>query len=135
MDRSRALLIAGGAIGVGGLTFVGIRYALRMEVAKTIAVDPMYQRTRQIADASSSLLGFDIGLPQPDELAASLVPLFSTVSPYEAADDIQFNGRRSKYWPKKYRRSDIPPQVEDALMRLMVRVSQSKNEPQAQVAA
>jgi len=126
MERSRALALAGGAIGVGALGFMGMRYALRMKVEQTIAEDPTYQQIRKVADTSIALVGFDIGLPPAQALAHSMVPLFSTVSPYEAADDLSINGRRSKYWPRKYKKSDIPPNVEDALMRLMVRISKSQ---------
>jgi len=126
MERSRALALAGGAIGVGALGFMGMRYALRMKVEQTIAEDPTYQQIRKVADTSIALVGFDIGLPPAQALANSMVPLFSTVSPYEAADDLSINGRRSKYWPRKYKKSDIPPNVEDALMRLMVRISKSQ---------
>jgi hypothetical protein len=45
----------------------------------------------------------DLNLPPPEVLAAAMVPILGTNSPYQAAVDIQRRGRASVYWPAGYR--------------------------------
>ena len=134
MERKRILLIAGGAIGFGGAAFLGTRLLLRSEVAKSIATNPAY-RNISMAGGLTSSLGFNIGLPQPEELAESLVPLFSTISPFEAVEDIKVQGRQSKYWPKARRTSDIPPRLEEFLIAALSSATQEKGRKERRLSA
>jgi len=134
MNRRRVLMIAGGAIGFGGAAFIGTRLLLRSEVAKSIASDPIYQNI-SMAGGLTSTFGFNIGLPQPNELAESLVPLFSTISPFEAVEDIKVRGRESRYWPKAHQTSDIPPQVEDFLISSMSSATQTPGRKERRLSA
>ena len=127
MEPKKIALIALGGLGVAASAFAGSRYLLRNEVQLSIEESEGYSRAL-VASKAMSLVGIDIGLPSPEELAGSLVPIVSTVSPYEAAEDIVVNGRASRFWPEAYRRSDIPPQIEQLLMRVMVNLAQQEDQ-------
>ena len=122
MKTDQILYLAGAGALVGGLAFIGSRAALREQVRQAIVASPAYAQARLVAD-TSGLFGFDLGLPTSDELSRSLVPLFSTASPYEAAEDIQQQGRQSRFWPADYRTSDLPPGLEMAIITVAVAVA------------
>ena len=136
MQRERTLYLGLGILGVGTAAFVGSRIALRRAVTANLQANPYYRQAQTAANIGS-VIGFDLGIPKPEELAESLVPLLSTISPYQAGEDIQRRGRQSRYWPKKYKRSDIPPQVEQMIIAALVSVSQAQDQKQkqAQIAA
>jgi hypothetical protein len=122
MKTDQILYLAGAGALVGGVAFIGIRAALREKVRQAIVGSAAYAQARLVAD-TSGLFGFDIGLPTADELSRSLVPLLSTASPYEAAEDIERQGRQSRFWPVAYRTSDLPPALEMAIITVALAVA------------
>jgi hypothetical protein len=56
-----------------------------------------------LAQQSSGLVGLDLNLPTPLELATAMVPIWSTVMPEEALYDVARRGRESAYWPDTHR--------------------------------
>jgi len=115
MDPQKVLYIAGAGVIAGGSAFVLSRLALREGVRQEIEATDAYAKAQLVAQGLG-LFGVNLGVPTPAELATAIVPLFSTVSPYEAAEDIKRHGRKSKYWPKGYKQSDIPYELEMAII-------------------
>lgn len=122
MKTNQILQLAGAGAIIGGIAFIGSRAALREQVRQAIVASSAYAQARLAADASG-LFGFDLGLPTADELSRSLVPLLSTASPYEAAEDIERQGRQSRFWPENYRTSDLPAGLEMAIITVAVAVA------------
>jgi hypothetical protein len=125
VKTKQVIYIAGAGALAGGLAFVGSRLVLREGVRQKIVASPMYAKARLAADAAA-LVGFDAGLPTADALASAMVPLFSTASPYEAAQDIQQFGRESRFWPPDYKTSSLPYGLEMALITVAVAVAGRK---------
>ena len=123
MKTKQILYVAGAGALAGGIAFVGSRAVLREGVRQAMVDSSAYAKARLAADAAA-LLGFDVGLPTADAMSRAMVPLLSTASPYEAAEDIQRYGRQSRFWPADYRTSDLPPALEMALITVAVEVAQ-----------
>jgi hypothetical protein len=56
-----------------------------------------------IAQGIADLFDMDLNIPPAWRLAETMVPIWSTNSPYEALDGILVDGRESVYWPPEYR--------------------------------
>ena len=123
MKTKQILYVAGAGALVGGIACIGSRAALREGVRQAMVESSAYAKARLAADAAA-LFGFDLGLPTADEMSRAMIPLLSTASPYEAAEDIQRFGRQSRFWPEAYRTSDLPPALEMALITVAVEVAQ-----------
>ena len=123
MTRDQLRLLAIGGAALGGLSFFGVRLAMRKAVYNEIENSSSYKTALTVAGASA-LFGVNLGMPTASEWAEALVPLFGINSPYEAARDIQQYGRQSRYWPAAYRTSDIRPDVEVALINTMVAIAE-----------
>ena len=129
MKTEQILYIAGAGAVAGGMAFTLSRLVIREGVRQKIAGSSAYAKARLIADGLA-LTGFDVGLPTADDLARSLVPIFSTASPYEAGQDITQYGRESKFWPAAYRTSDIPYTLEMALIGAVMIAVDIRNQQQ-----
>lgn len=95
-------LTLGGTALAGVSGWVVYRLYLRQRTYEEIEASGMLQG-RAIAEGIASLLQMDLNLPPASALAKSMVPIWSTVTPDEAFDDILANGRSSQYWPAAYR--------------------------------
>ena len=137
MKTDQILYIAGAGATVGGILFVTSRLALREGVRQSIVASETYVQARLVADAAG-LFGVNLGLPTASDMATAMVPIFSTASPYEAGEDIQRYGRKSRFWPAAYKDSSLPYAVEMALIAVAVavaRTSAQKAEQQGQIAS
>tara|TARA_R100001163_G_C5055810_1_gene192246 strand:+ start:836 stop:1222 length:387 start_codon:yes stop_codon:yes gene_type:complete len=107
MNVKPSVVLGVSAAGLAG--WVGFRLYVRSEVEKYFKT-----KTALPTESSGAFLQDLVGiakatvktranLPSAAELAESMVPIFSTVMPEKAWDDIQARGRDSRYWPAAYR--------------------------------
>ena len=113
MKAGRVVAIAGTAGLAGFIAFIGVRRYIRGEVVRTLRED--YQWDAKLAQFPFSLVAGAMNLPSAEELADSLVPLWSVVGPYAAIEDVLKNGRTSVFWPEKRRAWSVSKQVRDLL--------------------
>jgi hypothetical protein len=88
------------AVGGG---YLGLRAFIRHKVHEALVVEYAYPQLRKKIYQFTQPFGIDIGLPTAEEFAASLVPLVDYATPFAAIDDVLAKGRKSKYWPAKYK--------------------------------
>lgn len=122
MKTEKVLYIAGAGAIAGGLAFIASRLTLREGVRQAIVASATYEQARLVADAAG-LFGVNLGLPTADAMSRAMVPIFSTATPYEAAEDIQTYGRQSRFWPADFKDSSLPYAVEMALIAVAVAVA------------
>lgn len=113
MKAGRIAVTAGALSLAGFVGFVAVRRYIRGEVARTLRED--YQFDEKQAQFPYVLVAEAMNLPSSAELADSLVPLWSTMGPYDAIEDVLKNGRKSAYWPEKRRTLNVPKQARDLL--------------------
>ena len=87
-------------LGVGG--WVALRIHTRNKTALELEEEGVLQQAG-LAQGLADLFNMDLNIPPASRLAETMVPIWSTNSPYEAVDDILINGRESIYWPPDYR--------------------------------
>ena len=90
------------ALGGG---YLGLRAFMRHKVHEALVVEYEYPQLRRKLYQFTEPFGIDIGLPTAEEFAASLVPIVDYATPFAAIDDVLAKGRKSKYWPEKYRKT------------------------------
>ena len=90
------------AVGGG---YLGLRAFMRHKVHEALVVEYEYPQLRKKLYEFTQPFGIDIGLPTAEEFAASLVPIMDYATPFAAIDDVLAKGRKSKYWPKKYKKT------------------------------
>jgi hypothetical protein len=106
MARGGTIAMAGVSVtsmallGVGG--WVALRIHTRNKTALELEEEGVLQQAG-LAQGVADLFGVDLNIPPPGRLAETMVPIWSTNSPYTALDDILINGRESIYWPPEYR--------------------------------
>jgi hypothetical protein len=83
-------------------SWVAFRLYVRQSLLAELEKEGLSQQFG-FAQQSSGLIGLDLNLPTPLELAKSMVPIWSTVMPKEALYDVSQRGRSSKYWPDTHR--------------------------------
>jgi hypothetical protein len=132
MKTEKVLYLAGAGAIAGGLAFVASRLTLREGIRQAIVTSATYEQARLVADAAG-LFGVNLGLPTADAMARAMVPIFSTASPYEAAEDIQTYGRQSRFWPADFKDSSLPYAVEMALIAVAVAVAREDSKIVAQI--
>jgi hypothetical protein len=89
---------------VGG-GYLGLRAFMRHKVHEALVVEYEYPQLRRKLYQFTEPFGIDIGLPTAEEFAASLVPIADYATPFAAIDDVLAKGRKSKYWPAKYKKT------------------------------
>ena len=87
------------ALGVGG--WITFRLYVRQRLMEELQKEGLTE-TFQTAAGVAGFFKMDLNIPPPITLAKSMVPMWSTVMPEEALQDIAVNGRLSQYWPKAY---------------------------------
>jgi hypothetical protein len=108
-----------GLAALGG-GYLGLRAFMRHKVHEALVVEYEYPQLRKKLYQFTEPFGIDIGLPTAEEFAASLVPIVDYATPFAAIDDVLAKGRKSKYWPKKYKKT--PPggeKIEPILFKAM----------------
>lgn len=103
MNTSPAIAAATAA-GAGALGWIAFRMYVRSEVVRTLNEQYGYD---QIVRSLNALrrAGIDLKVPTAEELAEGVTPIWSTVMPKDAINDILQNGRQSEFWPEAYRGS------------------------------
>lgn len=122
MKKSAKWAWAGAAVtGAGLLAWVQFRLYVRKEVLRVLnAPKPEgydYDNTLR-QNALIRIGGALLKIPSARVLAESAVPIWSTVHPYDAFDDILDNGRDSQYWPKGYQ-SALPEAIDDYIFKTL----------------
>jgi hypothetical protein len=112
---------------MGGAGFLGLRHYMRVKTAQELDSSGAYDQMLR-AQALAAPLGFNMNLPPKDALVRAMVPLWSLQTPLDAVDDILLRGRQSRFWPAKYRRSDIPPQFEARLLQALTAYRDSQRQ-------
>lgn len=120
----RPLIIAGTAAGVGTLGWVAFRLYVRSEVVRVLNEQHRFDETIQSL-AVLKAVGLDLKLPTAEEFAESLVPLWSTVMPEAAVMDVLEKGRKSPYWPEKYREGSAAAKLEPYVLAGLRKSAQS----------
>lgn len=116
MNKKTVAIVGGTALGLAG--FVGVRLYIRREVERTLLVD--YEYNKQLSqNLATALVASQYNLPTAGELAASVVPIWSTTGPYTAIEDILKNRRKSVYWPAHRRTSKAPAWVDKAVFGIL----------------
>ena len=115
MKRTTKWALAGTAVTATGiLGWLALRMYVRKQVLVTLNAPPPegYDYDNQMSKNILLQLGSSVlRIPSAVALAESMVPLWSTIHPYDAFDDILVRGRSSKYWPRGY--SSALPKVLD----------------------
>lgn len=117
VTQKQAAVVAGGA-ALGALGFLGVRLYIRSEVERTLIVDYEYNKmlSKNIATA---ILASQYNLPTASELAASLVPIWSTTGPYTAIEDVLAKRRNSAFWPAHRKTTRAPAWVDTAVFNIL----------------
>ena len=111
-------------LGLAGLTTVGVggwlafRMYVRKEVERVLNEEYDYDQMTK-GGWLASRLGSALDLPSAKELAESVTPIWSTIMPEPAINDILENGRNSVYWPANRRASKLPKDVDVAIFALL----------------
>lgn len=115
----KAGISLGSVVGLGG-AFVAARLYIRDVVYDTLVKEYNYKKMRDSLESLARAYGGSLNLPDAKSFAESLVPLWSFDTPYTAIEDVLKNGRKSKFWPKKYKKTPKGGrQVEDALFKAL----------------
>jgi hypothetical protein len=124
MKTTTKWVLGGGAV-LGVIGWVQLRLYIRREVERVLRedyeFDTMLQKNPLYKAAASYL-----NVPDSSELAQSVVPIWSPVTPYAAIDDILLNGRDSVYWPSQRKKSSAPKWVDDLIFSTLRRMSEEE---------
>lgn len=105
METKKAVLIGAGVGTLGVTGWVAFRYYVRSETKKTLVQEYRFDKVLRHIAEFEDVSGVDFNIPPLDAFVDSLVPIWSTIHPKEAIDDVFANGRKSVYWPADYRRA------------------------------
>jgi hypothetical protein len=122
--KPRSLIVAGTAAGVGTLGWVAFRLYVRSEVVRVLNEEHRFDETLQSLSFLKAL-GLDLRLPTAAEFAESLVPIWSTVMPEAAVEDVLAKGRSSRYWPEQYKTGSAAAKLEPYLLAGLRKSAQS----------
>lgn len=101
--------------------WVAFRLYVRNQTLRELVANG-YNDTLRLIRVAGNLLNRDPAFPTAEELAASLVPIWDTTSPYVAIEDVLDRGRESRYWPSKYREQGGFGEMEPVLFRVAQRM-------------
>jgi hypothetical protein len=123
MESKAAIVLAAAAgLSLGG--WMMIRTSIRTEVARALRED----YDLDTLSHGFSAFGIDLHLPSSDEFAESLVPMWSTIGPKEAIEDVLAKGRTSDYWPAAYKTAKAPSALETKIFQILNALYQSKKD-------
>lgn len=122
--KTRTTLLVG--LGVAGASvggWVAFRQFVRVKTREALVQEYGFDRFLARADDFESLArlanpDFTLNLPTLDELVVALVPIWDTALPDAAFADILKNGRKSQYWPEKYKKP-VNEAAEREIFRLL----------------
>ena len=120
-------------LGVGG--WVQLRLYTRREVLKALNAPTSeggYNFDKKLQSNPILRIGADLlDVPTAEELAESTTPIWSTIHPYDAFDDILQKGRESIYWPA-HRQSSLPAAVDTLIFSVLRSFSEAQKRKEAQ---
>lgn len=107
------------AVGTVSYAYYQVRLYMRDEIVRTFNEEYKYDRAIDAAKAALALLGQDVRLPSARNFANAMVPLLGLNTPYESIDDILAKGRKSQYWPPKFKEGGVPEVFEPYVLAAM----------------
>ena len=119
--RQKVMWTSIGVSAVGTLSFAYYRLRLYMrdEVERTFNEEYKYDRMIGAAKTAFALVGKDVKLPSARNFANAMVPLLGLNTPYAAIDDILVKGRKSEYWPPKFKEGGVSATFEPYVLAAM----------------
>jgi hypothetical protein len=127
MDKKTVALLGGSALVATG--FVGVRMYIRSEVRRSLVEE--YDFDRMLSkNPLYAAVAKGLNVPTSQELAESLVPIWSLTGPYKAIEDVLVNKRKSAYWPSNRRKSDAPAWVDTAVFNILRKMYEIENNKQ-----
>jgi hypothetical protein len=123
MKTSTTILVGLGVAGAGVGGWVAFRQFVRVKTREVLVQEYGFDQfllRKKDAEALARLVDpdFTFNLPSMDELVVSLVPIWDTILPDAAFADILKKGRKSKYWPEKYKQP-VNERVEREIFRAL----------------
>lgn len=125
--KATTILYGLGAAGAGVGGWVAFRQFVRVKTRAALVTEYGFNRVLSGVDTSELLTGMDFNLPTLDELVVSLVPIWDTIMPDEAFSDVLEKGRKSRYWPEKYKRP-VDAEWERRIFLAMKKASESPDD-------
>lgn len=113
--RASPIITTVAVAGAGTLGWVAFRLYVRSRVVETLNTEYGY-------DAKIAALGplrDALRLPSAAELAESVTPVWSVTMPEAAIKDILTKGRKSPFWPEKYRYGAASEKLEPYLLSFL----------------
>jgi hypothetical protein len=115
----KAGISAGSVVGLGG-AYLGARLLIRNVVYDTLITEYNYPSIKKLLDGVVKPYGGNLNLPDAQSFADALVPLWSLSSPFAAIEDVLKKGRKSEFWPAKFKKTPKGGKlIEDALFKAM----------------
>ena len=129
MKKAKKWALAGVTVsGAGVLAWVGFRLYVRGQVLKTLngPAPDGYEYDKKLRENPVTRFGSSLlKIPSARVLAESTVPIWSTIHPYDAFDDILVKGRDSQYWPKGYD-SPLPEAIDAYIFKTLRAMSEAQ---------
>lgn len=112
--RQKSMWAAAGVGTVGALSFAWYRTRIYMRDATVESLNTDYKYDEMVGRVKTvaAFVGKDVRLPTARQFAVAMVPLLGTNTPYTAIEDILAKGRRSVYWPPKFKQGGVPEAFE-----------------------
>jgi hypothetical protein len=112
------------AVGVGSAAALGyawyeVRLYMRDAVVEKFNTEYKYDRVTKAVKTAAAAFGKDVRIPTARDFANSMVPLLGFNTPYTAIDDILEKGRKSRYWPAKFKKGGVSAAMEPYLLAAM----------------
>ena len=127
MGKKIVALVGGSALAVTG--FVGVRMYIRSEVRRNLVEE--YEFDRMLSkNALYAAVAAGLNVPTSEEMAESLVPIWSLTGPYAAIEDVLVNKRKSAYWPSNRRKSNAPAWVDTTVFNILRKMYEVENKKQ-----
>ena len=127
MDKKTIALVGGSALVATG--FVGVRMYIRSEVRRALVEE--YDFDRMLSkNPLYAAVAKGLNVPTSQELAESLVPIWSLTGPYAAIEDVLKNRRKSIYWPENRRKTDAPAWVDTTVFNILRKMYEISNQKQ-----
>jgi hypothetical protein len=119
--EKKALWASVGVTAVGAVSYAyyQVRLYMRDEIERTFNEEYKYDRMIGAAKTAFALVGKDVKLPSARNFANAMVPLLGLNTPYDSIDDILAKGRKSQYWPPKFKEGGVSATFEPYVLSAM----------------
>ena len=130
MNKKWIAAVGGTTLGLA--SFVGVRMYIRNAVKKALVEDYDFDHLLT-KNPLYALIAQQINVPTSNEIATSLVPLWSLTDPYTAIEDVLKNRRKSAFWPANRRTSSAPDWVDTAIFNVLLAMYEKNKEPRPKI--